>query len=119
MDNNKWDRKHNDVNTNDDVDDCVTQHINDCVALSQREFDPPSPTATASPVSSPCDPFPGAPEFEYSPEPLSIPFCPPLRQVAEVWSISTETEEYSYPCTSATIWYEEELCIQDRSGDEN
>ena len=59
-------------------------------------------------------------------------FCHPLRQVAEVWSISTETEEYSNPRTSATIWYEENDCclsrpdlveeepvLQDRSKDQN
>ena len=33
VDNNKWDRKHKEVNTNDDVDDKHTLHINDCVAL--------------------------------------------------------------------------------------
>ena len=62
----------------------------------------------------------------------SIPFCHPLRQVAEVWSISTETDEYSNPSTSATIWYEEndcclsrpdpvkeELGFQDKGGDQN
>ena len=78
------------------------------------EFDPPSPTATASPVSSPYDPFPDTPEFENSPELVSIPSYPPLRQVAEVWSISTETEEYSNLGTSATIWYEENDCCLSR-----
>ena len=33
VDNNKWDLKHNEIDANDDEDDCVTQHINDCVAL--------------------------------------------------------------------------------------
>ena len=33
VDNNKWDGKHNDVNTNDDADDKHTLHIYDCVAL--------------------------------------------------------------------------------------
>ena len=31
--NNKRDEKHDNVNTNDDVDNWTTQHINDCVAL--------------------------------------------------------------------------------------
>ena len=30
---NKRDEKHDNVNTNDDVDNWTTQHINDCVAL--------------------------------------------------------------------------------------
>ena len=30
MDNNKWEQQHN-VNTNDDADDCMAQHINDCM----------------------------------------------------------------------------------------
>ena len=59
-------------------------------------------------------------------------FIPPLQQVAEVWSISTETEEYSNSSTSATVWYEEndccfsrpdpveeELCFQDKGGGQN
>ena len=33
VDNNKRDGKHDDMNTNDDVDNWTTQHINDCVAL--------------------------------------------------------------------------------------
>ena len=33
VDNNKWGRKHNNVNTNDDADDKHTQHIYDCVAF--------------------------------------------------------------------------------------
>ena len=33
VDNNKRDGKHNEMNTNDDVDNWTTQHINDCVAL--------------------------------------------------------------------------------------
>ena len=33
VDNNKRDEKHDDVNTNDDVDNWTTQHINDCVAI--------------------------------------------------------------------------------------
>ena len=31
--NNKRNGKHKDMNTNDDVDNWTTQHINDCVAL--------------------------------------------------------------------------------------
>ena len=31
--NNNWDGKHDDMNTNDDVDNWTTQHINDCVAF--------------------------------------------------------------------------------------
>ena len=33
VDNNKWDGKHNNVNTNDDADDKHTLHIYDCVAF--------------------------------------------------------------------------------------
>ena len=33
VDNNMWDLKHNETDANDDEDDCVAQHINDCVAL--------------------------------------------------------------------------------------
>ena len=33
VDNNKWDLKHHETDANDDEDDCVTEHINDCVAL--------------------------------------------------------------------------------------
>ena len=36
VDNVQRDRKHNNVNTNDDVDNCMTQHINDCGGASQR-----------------------------------------------------------------------------------
>ena len=32
VDNNKWDRKHNNVNTNDDAGDKHAKHIDDCVA---------------------------------------------------------------------------------------
>ena len=71
------------------------------------EFDAPSPTATASPVSPPHDLIPATPEFENSPEPITTPFYPPLQ---EVWSISTETEECSNSSTSTTIWYEEDAC---------
>ena len=36
--NNKRDRKHNNVNTNDDVDNCIIPHINDCVAHHNVHF---------------------------------------------------------------------------------
>ena len=38
VDNNKRDGKHDDMNTNDDVDNLTTQHINDCVALHIVHF---------------------------------------------------------------------------------
>ena len=38
VDNNKRDGKHDDMNTNDDVDNWTTQHINDCVALHIVHF---------------------------------------------------------------------------------
>ena len=54
------------------------------------------------------------PECESSPtpEPVTSPFRAPLRRVEEVWSISTEIEDYSNSSTSATIWYEvDSFCL--------
>ena len=96
------------------------RHCMDTPSLSSQspapdsgpQFDAPSPTETPSPDASPCDQYFDTPECASSPtpEPVTSPFCPPLRRMEEVWSISTETERCSNSSTSATIWYEEDAC---------